>query len=112
LEVHVGAVIGFFGAGKGCFGAIIETGNAAPGQKNAEGTAHGGGIILAKADENEMSVYLMNAYEDSVLAPEVEVGDEYVRVEVCNGSAELKDGKVTLSDIHPFGFTAFTVYKK
>lgn len=68
--------------------------------------------ILAKADENEMSVYLMNAYEDSVLAPEVEVGDEYVRVEVCNGSAELKDGKVTLSDIHPFGFTAFTVYKK
>ena len=68
--------------------------------------------VIAKADENEMSVYLMNAYEDSVLAPEVEVGTDYCRVEVCNGEAELKDGKVILSDIHPFGFAAFTVYKK
>ena len=68
--------------------------------------------VLAKSDENEMSVYLMNAYEDSVLAPEVEVGTDYCRVEVCNGDGELKDGKVILSDIHPFGFAAFTVYKK
>ena len=66
--------------------------------------------MIAKGDENEKSVFLMNAYEDSVLFPEVFVGDGYVRVEACNGTAELVDGKVVLSDICPYGFAAFTVY--
>lgn len=66
--------------------------------------------MIARGDENEMSVFLMNAYEDSVLSPEVYVGDGYVRVEACNGTAELVDGKVVLSDISAYGFAAFTVY--
>ena len=66
--------------------------------------------MIAKGDENEMSVFLMNAYEDSVLSPEVFVGDGYVRVEACNGTAKLIDGKVVLSDISAYGFAAFTVY--
>ncbi len=66
--------------------------------------------MIAKGDENEMSVFLMNAYADSVIAPEVFVGDGYSRVEACNGTAELVDGKVVLSDISAYGFAAFTVY--
>ena len=67
--------------------------------------------MIAKADENELSVFLMNAYEDSVLSPEVFVGSEYTRVESCNCTAEIIDGNVVLSDISAYDFAAFTVYK-
>ncbi len=66
--------------------------------------------MIAKGDENEKSVFLMNAYADSVIAPEVFVGGGYVRVEACNGTADLVDDKVVLSDISAYGFAAFTVY--
>ncbi len=68
--------------------------------------------MIAKGDEHEKSVFLMNAYEDSVISPEVFVGDGYVRVESCNCTAELIGDKVVLSDISPYGFAAFTVYEK
>lgn len=68
--------------------------------------------MIAKSDENELSVYIMNTYEDSVINPEVITGEGYSRVETCNCSAEICGNKVVLSDINPYGFAAFTVYKK
>ncbi|MBQ7983382.1 MAG: hypothetical protein IJ302_07425, partial [Clostridia bacterium] len=67
--------------------------------------------MLARRDENALSVYLMNAYEDAVFAPEVIVGPGYTRAEAFDGTAVLDGDKVTLSDIPAFGFAAFTVYK-
>ena len=58
-----------------------------------------------------MSVYLMNAFEDDVLAPEVVVGDGYTRVESCGCNAHLENGRVVLSDISAFSYAAFTVYR-
>ncbi len=68
--------------------------------------------MIAKSDENELSVYLMNAYEDSVITPEVIIGAGYSRIDTCNCCGKLSGDKVLLSDITPYGFAAFTVYKK
>lgn len=67
--------------------------------------------MIAKRNERAMSVYLMNAFEDGVFAPEVNVGEGYTRVESCGCTAVLSDGRVVLSDIAAYASAAFTVYR-
>lgn len=68
--------------------------------------------IMVKEDENTMSVGLWNIFPDTVFSPEVLLGESYSSIETCSCTAELNGNKVNLSDIEPYGFAFFTVYKE
>lgn len=68
--------------------------------------------ILAKKNENEMSVGLWNIFADSVEKPEITLDAEYSQIEFINCEGSLCGNKVYLSEINPFAFAGFTVSMK
>ena len=68
--------------------------------------------IVAKKDENSMSVGLWNFFADEVMNPVIELDDEYSRADIYLKNGRLEGTKLILDeDIPPYGFVLFTVYK-
>lgn len=67
--------------------------------------------VMTTEDEASLSVGLWNLFPDSVYEPVIQLGEGFERVESINGTAVLNGDSVALSDIQPYGFAAFTVYR-
>jgi len=66
---------------------------------------------IVKDGPDSRSAAFFNIFEDEIIAPTIKLDSEYSRVESFECTAELDGDRVKLSDISPFGFAAFTVYK-
>ncbi len=68
--------------------------------------------ILCKRDKNSMAVGLWNFFPDAVYTPEIFLDDLYGQVDFYNCDGRLEEDRVKLStDILPYGFAFFTVYR-
>lgn len=65
--------------------------------------------MLTAKNENSTSVLLVNNFLDDVVRPTVTLDKAYSSIKCVNCTAELKDDKVFLSTIPPYGFAAFEV---
>lgn len=65
--------------------------------------------IQCKKGENSMAVGLWNFFADAVSNPVIELNKNYKEIKFINCDGKLKDDKVYLTDIMPFGFVGFEV---
>ena len=69
--------------------------------------------IIAKKDEDNMSVGLWNFFADEVINPVIQLDEPYDNLDVYLKGGKLDGDKVILDqDIPPYGFVLFTVSKK
>ena len=66
---------------------------------------------IVKKDGDSLAVGMWNIFPDSVLDPVIKLKAEFSKIETCNCKAELDGDTVKLSDIAPYGFAGFKVYK-
>ncbi len=66
-------------------------------------------FMLAKRDQNSLTVGLWNFCEDAVFSPKVHLGQNWDALVPVAGTAQLDGRTVTLGDIAPSGFACFTV---
>ena len=68
--------------------------------------------MMCREDEKTLSVALYNCFPDTVFAPTVTLNSDYKKItDTVNTSAAVSGNTVTLTDIPPFSFCAFTVEK-
>ena len=66
--------------------------------------------MMCRKDGDTLSVGLFNAFSDPVLSPEIKLGAAYREVTgAINTSAVIAGDTVTLAELAPFGFCAFSV---
>ncbi len=65
--------------------------------------------MLTARGEKSMSVALLNDFADEIPSPEIALDKEYNRIKFVNCDGKLVKDKVYLSEIPPFGFSAFEV---
>lgn len=65
--------------------------------------------MIAKKDNNSMSVGLWNIFPDEILHPTIHLDGEYSEISFINCSGQLDGNKVFLSELPPFGFAGFEV---
>lgn len=65
--------------------------------------------IIAKKNNNSMSVALWNIFADEIFEPVIELDKEYGEIEFINTTGRLEGNKVYLSEMPPFGFAGFEV---
>lgn len=65
--------------------------------------------IQTKENKNSMAVGLWNFFADAVSNPVIELNKNYKEIKFINCDGKLKDDKVYLTDIMPFGFVGFEV---
>ena len=66
--------------------------------------------IIAKKDEDSMSVGLWNFFADEIISPEILLDREYSLADIYRNTGHIEGRKLILdSDIPPYGFVFFTV---
>lgn len=75
-EIHVGAVEGFFVAGEGDFGAVVDAGDAAPCQEGFEAASDGVGVALAEAQDARHVVVVEEGDHVGGIFVEAVIGDD------------------------------------
>ncbi len=65
--------------------------------------------MIAKRDQHSLSVALFNLFCDEAIAPRLTLDCSYARIESFGCDAAVDGNTVTLSDIAPYGFAAFSV---
>ena len=67
--------------------------------------------MQCKQSENYLSVGLWNFFADVAIAPVIELGEKYSGIKFISCSGRLDADKVSLSDIAPFAFAGFELFK-
>ncbi len=67
--------------------------------------------LQCKQDETSLTVGLWNLFPDPVFDPVILLADSFENAEFLNAQGVLSDRRVTLEEIPPYGFAAFTLYK-
>ena len=67
--------------------------------------------MQCKQSENSLAVGLWNFFADVAIAPVIELGEKYSGIKFISCSGRLDGDKVYLSDIAPFAFAGFEVFK-
>ncbi len=67
--------------------------------------------IQTANDKNSLTVGLWNFFDDPCFDPVVELSESFSKIEIFGAGGELFENKVVLSDIAPYSFVGFTVYK-
>lgn len=67
--------------------------------------------MQCKQYEGSMAVGLWNFFADTAIDPVIELGAEYSDIKFINSGGRLEKDKVYLSDINPFAFSGFEVFK-
>lgn len=67
--------------------------------------------MQCKQHEGSMAVGLWNFFADIAIDPVIELGAEYSDIKFINSGGRLEKDKVYLSDINPFAFAGFEVFK-
>jgi len=68
--------------------------------------------VMCKKSEKTMTVGLFNCFPDTVFAPTLALDEAYTTVtDTVNTTATVKSNTVTLTDLPPFSFCAFTLEK-
>ena len=67
--------------------------------------------MQCKKNDAAMSVGLWNFFADTAIEPAVQLEDSYTDIKFINCNGQLVNDKVYLSDIAPFAFAGFEVYK-
>jgi len=65
--------------------------------------------MMTAKNENAMSVLIINAFMDEIENPVITLDKEYKNIRFVNCSGKLKENKIYLSEIPPYGFAAFEV---
>ena len=69
--------------------------------------------VVARKDENSMSVGVWNFFADEVMNPVIELDEVYAGADIYQKDGHLDGNKLVLhDDIPPYGFVLFTVYRK
>jgi hypothetical protein len=67
--------------------------------------------LQCRQDATSLTVGLWNLFPDPVWEPEVLLAGKFTEAEFLNTTGTLSDDRVTLEEIPPYGFAAFTLYK-
>ena len=65
--------------------------------------------MIAKKDNNSMTVGLWNIFPDEILKPIIYLDRDYSEISFINCSGRLDGNKVFLSEIAQYGFAGFEV---
>ena len=66
-------------------------------------------ILASKDSSGAMAVALANVWLDDIFSPEIRLDKDYTEIRFINCTGTLCGDRVTLSDIPPYGFSAFEV---
>ena len=67
--------------------------------------------LQCKADDTSLTVGLWNLHPDPAFAPVVQLAESFAAIECLNTAGRLERDRVSLEEIPPYGFAAFTVRK-
>jgi len=63
-------------------------------------------ILCKRLDDGSLAVGLFNCHEDSILQPEILLGEKYTTARFIGCEGHLEDGRIVLSELRSFGFAA------